>query len=124
MRIDPTLLTEDGDLNQLEPDLSGIDPALVQLSESMARAQDEGFHDSSQDLTSQGESIGLEFVSDQRPADVENILADFVSISLVYIIHSSIQLKYLSITSRWKSIQSSKANTNELVWQSPLSWPS
>lgn len=83
MRIDPTLLTEDGDFNQLEPDLSGIDPALVQLSESMARAQDEGFHDSSHDLTSQEES-SLTCVPDERPGGVEDILADFVSIPLVY----------------------------------------
>jgi hypothetical protein len=74
MQIDPSMLPDD-----LEPDLSGIDPALLRLSQAMTVAQEVRLPNTGEET-----SLELEYINDieeqeDRSKSIDDVLTEFVS---------------------------------------------
>lgn len=74
MQVDPSLLSNDH-----EPDLSGIDPALLRLSQAMTVAQEVRTPNTGEET-----SLELEYLNDieeqeGRSKSIDDVLTEFVS---------------------------------------------
>lgn len=77
MQVDPSLL-QMGEFGNQQPDLSGIDPALLELSNSMAAARAGQASGSTGSVLEDGQTVEATSLEDQV-LDVQEVLADFVS---------------------------------------------
>jgi hypothetical protein len=78
MQVDPSLLHA-AEPGYEEPDLSGVDPTLIQLSQSMAMAQEERFTGMSEEFLLQKQYLNDLEEPEERQKSTGDVLADFVS---------------------------------------------
>lgn len=74
MQVDPSLLPNDH-----EPDLSGIDPALLRLSQAMTVAQEVRLPNTGEETSLELEYLNDIEEQDDRSKSIDDVLAEFVS---------------------------------------------
>lgn len=74
MQVDPSMLP-----NDLEPDLSGIDPALLRLSQAMTVAQEVQTPNTIVEIPLEHEYLNDIEEQEDRPKSTDDVLTEFVS---------------------------------------------
>lgn len=74
MQVDPSLLPD-----HEEPDLSGIDPALLRLSQAMTVAQEVRLPNTGEETSLEHEYLNDIEEQDDRSKSMDDVLAEFVS---------------------------------------------
>jgi hypothetical protein len=74
MQVDPSLLPNDH-----EPDLSGIDPALLRLSQAMTVAQEVRLPNTGEETSLEFEFLNDNEEQEDRSKSIDDVLTEFVS---------------------------------------------